>query len=521
MRHSTTGRLRSSTVEGKAALMTSRSVKGWVNGRPADLGQAGIAIVSVLLLLVAVGAVSAGIGAMSVFNIQVSQNLRTQAVARATAEQAMDTALVALAWEFRETRDLPGSIGAFRDLLPTSAEFAVAQYDYFPSVGVGNKPEAVIRITGNVLRGGAVIAQRTVAARVQGVIEATTTNRPGSGLGVGFVTNDDIVVTGGGTFLLGMHAGGNIDVNGTVVIGGFSYLAVGDCRLGGTATSVNCVEGPHPNVPAFDYEESRREMLLQLSGLTPEEYDTDTPAPACADLPNAVVAAAGSGRSNRPTIINAISDKTYCLSDGFYEVRGSIGNGALIGSDRSAVKLTADVNPTLSTAFDNEWGVRVAVGDIELAGSSPLRGRNEILARAGVALNKGVTTVTVESDEDGRALEYVKTFIGAGLDVAFTGVGGTTTAIAAVANRAFCQNGQGGGNFIGTVNVSGTFSGNARDFTELSLNSQLCGNSASGIEFNGKTVARLPDGMTLPETGNPSTETTFADLGIAVLSRRP
>ena len=451
----------------------------------------GFAVITALLVLVAVGALAVGAFFMTITNLRLAENSRTQAVAKYNAELWLDVALMVIADGFVELGQIP-TLAELTPFLVDSDEYEITRYNVNEAGTIGE-----IQVTGLALRGdeGATIGRHPVSARF-----VATTSSGGSPGGPGFITPADINVAGASTLLLNMHAGTSLTVAGNVDTGNpalgqlFSYKSgTGECSLG---TAGTCEEGADPpEVEALDWDAEY--------GAAWAEY--------CEDQP---IVAAGT-RSVSVTAPGSI----VCLPDSgrFEIVGGPLRDVTIVGGPDTVVTVSAGSEMAdFSTSDPKDIGLRLVAGDVILTSGNTLQDRNLVVARGNVVLDRGVTQTEVEEeDDDGvtRTLTVVKTLIRAGNDVVFAGSGTRGTYAEIIANGKFCRSGNGGARFIGSITAAaGTPYG-----TNLTRGFEVCPDDRAAIDFRGGGgwTASLPDRF---DTGDPRDP---VPIGLTLVARRP
>jgi len=455
----------------------------------------GFAVITALLILVAVGALAVGAFFMTITNLRLAENTRTQAVAKYNAELWLDVALMVIADGYVELGRIP-TLAELTPFLIASDEYEITRYDVNSPGTIGE-----IQVTGRALRGdaGAAVAQHPVSARFQ-----ATTSAGGSPGGPGFITPADINVSGASTLLLNMHAGTSLDVAGNVNTGNpalgqlFSYKSgTGGCNLG---TAGTCEEGADPpEVEALDWEAEYADAWSEYCEGEPVE-----PTP--------------SGNTTRSVSVIA-PGTVVCLPDsGRFDITGGpLRDVTIVGGPDTQVTVSAGSERAVPTTSDpDDIGLRLVAGDVILTSGNTLQDRNLLVARGNVVLNRGVTQTEIEEeDDDGvvQRLTVVKTLIRAGNDVVFTGSGTRGTYAEIIVNGKFCRSGNGGARFVGSITAAaGTPYG-----TNLSGGQQVCADNRAAIDFRGGGgwTAALPDRF---DTGDPRDP---QPTGLTVLARRP
>jgi len=455
----------------------------------------GFAIITALLILVAVGALAVGAFFMTITNLRLAENARTQAVAKYNAELWLDVALMVIADGYVQLGEIP-SLAQLTPFLIDSDEYEITRYDVNGTGTVGE-----IQVTGRAIRGdaGAAVARHPVSARF-----LATNSSGGSPGGPGFITPADINVSGASTLLLNMHAGTSLNVAGNVNTGNpalgqlFSYKSgTGNCSLG---TAGQCEEGADPPVVvALDWESEYADAWA--------EYCTGRPV-----LP------VPSG-NNTTTVSVTQPGSVVCLPDtGRFNIAGGpLRDVTVVGGPNTQVTVSAGSERALFTTSDpDDIGLRLVAGDVILTPNNTLQDRNLLFARGNVVLNRGVTQTQIEEeDEDGVMREFVvvKTLIRAGNDVVFTGSGTRGTYAEIIANGKFCRSGNGGARFVGAITAAaGTPYG-----TNLSGGQQVCASNRAAIDFRGGGgwTASLPDRIDTRDPTDP------VPIGLTVLARRP
>jgi hypothetical protein len=457
---------------------------------PRPFRREGFAVVTALLILAAVGIVATGAFFLTSTNLQLAQNTRTQAVAKYTAEQWLDVALIVIADGYVALGRLPTRSEIQPFLIP-DAGYEITRYGLTADGAVGE-----VQVTGRALRGdaGAAIARHPVSARFTGV-----TGPGASPAGPGFITPGHIEVEGASTLLLNMHAGRSLSVAGNVATGDpalgqlFSYMSgSGACSLGTVGSCLT--DQPPPHVVALDWQAAYDAAFAEHCAARTVE-----PVP-----------------SGTRTLATVAPGATICLpTSGHFVITGlsPLRNVTIVGGRDTVVTLEAATAGSVDGS--NDLGVRLIAGDVRLRPGQALSDRNVIIARGNVVLDRDVTRATVEAvDVDGvrRTRTYVKTLIKAGNDVVFTGSGTSGTYAQVHANGKFCRSGNGGARFIGTITAgAGTPLG-----TNLT-SPDTCAANRADIDFRGGGgwTASLPDGFDVDEP--PATR----PIGITVLSRRP
>jgi hypothetical protein len=482
------------------------------SNRSGDRSIQGFAAVTALLILVAVGVLAVGASFMTITNLRLAENARTQAVARYNAELWLDVVLLAIADGYVELGVMPPRTVLDRFLIG-SQQYELTRYTIDASSDGGE-----IQVTGLAPRGdaGASIARHPVSARFVGV-EST-----GTGSGPGFITPADIWVSGASNLLLNMHAGGFLSVSGDVSTGDplagqfFSYLSgTGACSLGSAGSCLNN-QAP-PVVPVVDWQD-RYDSLR--AGTFPASDDSGRSlGPYCA------VPAYPVPSGNNTTPIVAAEGDVICLpASGRFSISGAGGSlrgVTIIGGAGTQVTLTGGSSGgAIASSAEADLGVRLVAGEVVLSSGGTLNDRNEIYAAKNVILDRGVTAVTSEDiDGDGTNDVVVKTYIESARNVVFTGSGTSGTYASILANGKFCRSGNGGARFIGSITAGADLASAA----SLSSNylgggqSTDCGSSRYAIDFRGGGgwVASLPDDFDTPSAGPPQ------PTGIVITSRRP
>lgn len=465
--------------------------------------QGGFAVVSVLLLLVAIGALAVGAFFLTITNLRLAENSRAQATARYNAEKGLDIALMVIADRFvAEGGTLPplnldggDAVGAsdLSNYMIDSDDYEITRYSVSGTV-------AEVQVTGFARRGSddAAPARHPVAARFVGVFGAS-----GGGGGPGFVTPESIEVSGQSVLLLNMHAGGRLRVTGDATASPlFTYWSgSGQCRL--QDDGVECqTDQDSPEVDAVDWD-------AQYAALNSKYCDGVNPV-------------AG------PFVNVTDPNEVVCLPDSgsFTITGGPLQNVTIVGGKDTVVTLDTGSEFT-SEQRDNDEGVedpdewwesdafalKMIAGDIRLTANNTLTDRNRIVAHGNVVLAQEVTALTDGQCLDGddlRDCEIVQTRIEAGNNVVFQGAGTRPIYAEIVANDKFCRIGSGGAVFVGSV-IAGAGEPNGTQFGQ----NEDCRANMAAIDISGRTNARLPDGF---DTGGPGAD---EPLGILLTMRRP
>jgi hypothetical protein len=457
----------------------------------------GFAAVTALLILAAIATLAVGGFFLTMTNLRLAENARTQAVARYNAEKWLDVALIIIADGYVELRALP-TRAELNPFLINDLEYEITRYSVNPEKTVGE-----IQVTGRALRGdGSIAARHPVSARFQGVTSARNVAGPG------FITPGSISVDGASTLLLNMHAGRSLVVGGNIAtedpITGqlYTYMSgSGDCKLG---TAGGCLDGQDP--PVVDAVDWNKEYSAAWTTLCGGAANREPPSSdGIRSIDNVAVGAVLCLGEN---LVNGQPVRTR------YEINGNDLRGVtIVGGPNTTVTLRAGsraVEPPDTTLKD--LGVRVIAGDVLLTADNTMRDRNEIVARGNVVLDRAVTK-TEEVNAEGRTLTVVKTVIKAGNDVVFAGSGTSGTFAEVTANGKFCRSGNGGALFVGSITAAaGTPNG-----TLLTLGNHTCPEDRNAIDFRGGGgwVARLPDAF---DTGG---EPQPVPTGITIVARRP
>jgi hypothetical protein len=448
--------------------------------------QGGFAIITALLVLVAISALAVGAFFLTSTNLQLAQNVRTQAVAKYNSEKWLDVALIMLADGYVKLDRLPTRT-ELEPFLIQSDEFEITRYSVNSSGTVGE-----IQVTGRALRGesGGPVARHPVSARFEGARASGASNA-----GPGFISGQDIEIDGASTFMLNMHAGRDLTISGNTKLGPlFSYMSGTEtCDLG---TAGECLKNqPPPYLPPLVWEDEHKKLF--------DEY--------CADQPIHPVP------HNSFTFGVVAPNSVICLPESGHFIFSDVSvlkNVTIVGGPFTRVTLEAGsggINPEAG----EDQALRLIAGDIILAPGKELSNRNQVMARGNVILNRGVTYAPVEEiDEDGvkRIRAYVQTLIRAGNDIVFAGSGGSGTYAKVIANGKFCRSGTGGGRFFGTIIAA---AGDAYGTEFKSQNYQCGAGAAIAFKGGGSWTASLPDGFDIDEPD------IIRPVGISVIARRP
>lgn len=470
----------------------------------------GFAAVTALLILVAVGVLAVGATFMTITNLRLAENTRTQAVARYNAELWLDVALLAIADGYVALGAMP-SRAVLEPFLIASNQYELTRYT-INAAGDGGE----IQVTGLAPRGddGASIARHPVSARFVGVTSE------GSASGPGFITPADISVSGASTLLLNMHAGGFLSVTGNVDTGDpsagqfFSYLSgTGACSLG---TAGDCLNNQDPPVvPVVNWQ--ARYNALQ-GGTFPASGDSESVFGPYCPVPEYSIPSG----SNTTSIV-VPDGAVVCLPESgrfsISGVGGTLRGVTIMGGAGTLVTLTGGSSGgAITSSGEGDLGVRVVAGEVVLSSGGTLNDRNEIYAAKNVILNRSVTAVTNEDiDGDGIDDVLVKTYIETERNVVFSGSGTSGTYASVLANGKFCRSGNGGARFIGSITAGADLVGAAALSRNYLGNNDDCPDNRAAIDFRGGGgwIASLPDDFDTPTAG------PAVPAGIAITSRRP
>lgn len=487
----------------------------------------GFAVISALLILVAIGTLAAGAGTLSFMNLRAAQNAQLQAIAEFRAEEGLDVALIVLAQLYvlnPEGRENPLALPQESVLRQWFEDYeGTPDYRYrlvrFDTPGPDPDSGELV-VEGFVQReDGAFAARHVVTARVSARTVTGDRSVLQTRVGPGLVSPGIIRVNGEGRFRLNVHAGLDFLAGGTGYAG-FTYVAgVGrecgitkfeDPETGETlegSPSVECGEGGPPVVPEFEWE-SVHEAYQDV---------------ACT---YEITAMTGSlNRLDADFYSGAMDESIVCVDDGLDVTfsSGTLRNVTIVGGPNTTVRVA--VGSEASAFSESSLGVRIIAQDVELVGaqgnrpSTPLSGENEIYARGNVRLDRGVTAT--ETTPDGQLV--VGTTIQAGRDVVHRGDGNSGIAAFIKANRRFCRGGGGNfGTFTGTIEVAdidvptsvSQFSGSGAQWS--------CGNNVEAIRVDGAGrdfTFRIPTNADTTSTTTTLDAETVADA-ITVLQRR-
>lgn len=467
----------------------------------------GFAAVTALLIMVAIAVLAVGASFLTITNLRLAENARTQAIARYNAELWLDVALLAVADGYVELGFMP-SLEVVEPFLIDSDQYEITRYSVDADGGGGE-----IQVTGLAPRGdsGASVARHPVAARFVGATSEGTSSGPG------FITPADIAVSGASTLLLNMHAGEDLTVSGDVVTGDpsagqfFAYKSgTSTCSLG---TAGDCLTNQDPPaVPVVDWQ--ARYDAFAAGTFAASDESEDTYGGYCDRTMDAPA-------RDRDTLdVFAVEGEVICLPEtGQFRIVGNLSGVSILGGAGTLVTLADGSSGGASTSSgEADLGVRVIAGEVVLASGGTLQGRNEIYAAGNVILNRAVTATTSEDiDGDGTNDVLVKTYIETARSVVFSGSGTSGTYASILANGKFCRSGNGGARFIGSITAGADLEAASLLERNYLGNNDDCGDNDAAIGFNGGGgwVASLPDGFDTPTTGAPQ------PAGIVITSRRP
>ena len=469
-------------------------------------GSAGFAVVTALLVLVAVGVLAAGAGALSLLNMRLTQNTQMQTIARYNAERGLDIALIALAQMYVQDQAEGATVPVLPDRDDLVALFpADDRYTLVPESYVATEDGGQVAVLG-VVRGSdrSVLAQYRASARFAWISVFSDDDDTVVTPGPGWITNGDIFVAGKGFFRLNMHAGGDVEASGTGY-SGFSYQAGTEiCEINVVAEDDGSGEPPSaealvcrteqdgPDISPFDWQTVRDRYPLHGEVRCDDSFD---------------------GPTVTQNIVGGVGDPYYvCLPDGAdVTFSGTLSNVTIVGGPTTRVTLSGRSEPNPSVV-DSDLGVRLVAGDVTLDGDSAMTGRNLIYARGNVRLEKDIEGVTEDAMAGRPLATAVTTSIFAGNDVAMRGSGNWGIVAEIFANRKFCRAGGANADFIGTITVAdetipeyyadASIEGCEDDWEAI----RIMGASAAGPPGGGGPPANLGFSARLPDsfgTGDP------------------
>lgn len=172
----------------------------------------GIAIVSVLLLMLAVFTLGIGALMLSRLNLNISENVRSNSIVRYNNESGVDAAMVALENWYVANGTFPVSGGGTPDLLADLTVQADGDdptftiYDYVRHAD----DVASFRALSTLLNGAEYITETLVGIDF-------TSGTPGSGAPRGLVSEGVVTINGSSTYIdAGIHGNGGFDIKGNV-----------------------------------------------------------------------------------------------------------------------------------------------------------------------------------------------------------------------------------------------------------------------------------------------------------------
>ena len=447
----------------------------------------GFVLVTTLLILVVLAALSAATHLMATTNLDVARNARAAAEAQYAASEGLDLALLAIArtYQVRGDGTFPDDVLAtVRERLPDDGPYAVVELEVSGSDGF-------VAVVGQ----GPGSARHRTSARFEG------RRSPGDDGGetnpifsTGWVTQGNITIRGRTDFQVPLWAAGEVTANATRILADAGLFArsgrdaVGgplDCRLfsgGRPGTYVPCTEGADaPDDERFDFDAARDEIA---STCTTTIQGTGT-VNASAYAPGEVVC------------LGPSADVTV-----FGQARGL----TVVGPDSATVEL--DARSANADVGDEAFGLRLAAGTIRPGGDLALTGVNTLYAANDVRFESSGYGVTGEGE---GADATIGTVIATEGSVLFQGGTSGTYAGVVWTNGHVCKIGGGGLNFRGSI-----VAGGEGDVPASACDEGIYWNGGGGGTFGAVTNPDLPT-----TGGSGGSGGSFTAAGIAVTARRP
>lgn len=463
------------------------SVLTKVSSRPvaSGNGSSGFALVTSLLVLVALTSLGIGAFFLTNTNLRIAENARSNAIAYYNAHEGLDLVLLAVAQEYQMRGDSSWpTVEEIRDRLPLGAQFELLELDMDEPDSDGLIPGASVTVQGF----GPRQARYETGARFVGQLSEFEAPGPSDPrFGTGWVTESGITVNGNTEFSIGLWAGGDIIGSGgaarVLTIAGF-LQAAGDCNIAveGDSKEFKCESGAAaPEVPLFNFQEALEDLE--------------------ADRPLCDFTFPGKGKG--PFSLGAAHvDKTICIEDGKSVTFTGTARGVYIRGSRTT---TVTFEGFTATGTSENFGVKVAAGtiipgknsNVTFNGVNTLYSANDFVANSSGFVTRGTQ---VGSDV------YVNTLFATEGSYVIDKAGDPFSGII-WANGSVCKEGGGGTSFVGAILAKGLVAGPCKQ---------------KGIYWNGGGGGKFTaiDNNDIPEF-DPETGPSYAAAGILVTSKRP
>ena len=323
----------------------------------------GIALVTVLLVMLAIFGMGVGITFLAQLNLRIAQNNQLNAIARYNAETGLDTALAILAREFKENEGVLPDAAELAAVFPPTAEYRIAAYEKFDDE---NARVAVIGFAGGR-------AEYRTEARLQGVITPQISDEGDLGLfGVGLVSESSIKIAGGGNpkpyLRMSIWSGGSVEANQTTVDAGADLEAGYNARAATSTCDLKvgeCIRhSPPPDVPTPDFAALRAEFIDRYGPCTKTVTSNYTLLDA----------------ESVDTVICLEGNATLTIPGGRV-----VRNLVVIGGPGTTVKMGGDAVPHTENPSGNMLGVAIISDKVEFTHQGntypTFKGENTIVAK--------------------------------------------------------------------------------------------------------------------------------------------